>query len=246
MTLSHRPDGDQRRPYNDFMKLLLTNDDGISAPGLTALHQAAAQLGEAMIVAPSACLSGCSHRVTTDRVLEIESLNAHRFAVTGTPADCVRVALHGLVPQLDWVLSGINAGGNLGADVWHSGTVAAAREAALHGLPAIALSHYRRKDSEFDWTRATAWVLPLLRELMCRPRRLGTFWNINLPNPPTGTPDPVVVFCPLDPGPLPLSYRDVEGRLHYNADYHARPRVTGSDVDVCFSGKIAVSLLSIV
>jgi 5'-nucleotidase len=245
MTLSHEASGDQQRRYNDFMKLLLTNDDGVAAPGLQALYQAAAQLGDAVIVAPSACLSGCSHRVTTDKMLEIESQETDRFAVTGTPADCVRVALHGLVPHVGWVLSGINAGGNLGADVWHSGTVAAAREAALHGLPGIALSHYRKKDMQFDWDWAAECVLPLLRELMGRPWQSGTFWNINLPNLLPGSADPEVVFCPLDPGPLPLSYRDVEGRLHYNGDYHNRRRLTGSDVDVCFSGRIAVTLLSL-
>ena len=228
------------------MKLLLTNDDGIAAPGLLALHRAAVQLGETVVVAPATGLSGCSHRVTTDAVLEVESKESGWFAVTGTPADCVRVGLHGLTPHVGWVLSGINAGGNLGADVWHSGTVAAVREAALHGLPGIALSHYHRKGLEYDWERATRWVVPLLRELMSRTWRSGTFWNVNLPHLGPGSADPEVVFCPLDPGPLPLSYRDVEGRLHYNGDDHGRRRLAGADVDVCFGGRITVTLLSLV
>jgi 5'-nucleotidase len=155
------------------------------------------------------------------------------------------VALHGLIPAVEWVLSGINAGGNLGADVWHSGTVAAVREAALHGRPGIALSHYRRRGFEFDWGRAAAWVLPLLRELMARPWQPGTFWNINLPHLEAGAPAPEVVFCPLDTGPLPLTYNLVDGRFHYAGDYHNRARVRGSDVDVCFGGRIAVTLLSV-
>src|SRR6185369_980597 len=161
------------------MRILLTNDDGIDAPGLRALHQAAAPLGEPWVIAPCDAHSGCSHRVTTDDLLHVDRREPGWIAVTGTPADCVRVALHGVAPRVDWVLAGINAGGNLGADVWHSGTVAAVREAALHGRPGIAVSHYRRKGFDFDWERAAAWALPVLRDLMDRPWQPGTFWNVN-------------------------------------------------------------------
>src|SRR5262245_42279778 len=132
------------------MKLLLTNDDGIDAPGLEALLGAAAALGEAVVVAPDEHLSGCSHRVTTGRPIRVERRGEGRHAVCGTPADCVRVGLHGLAPEARWVLAGINEGGNLGADVHHSGTVAAVREAVLHGVPGIALSHYHRRGLEID------------------------------------------------------------------------------------------------
>lgn len=227
------------------MKLLLTNDDGIAAPGLRALHEAAAQLGSPVVVAPTEALSGCSHRVTTDGPLCIERRGPGRYAVAGTPADCVRVGLHRLLPDAAWVLSGINAGGNLGADVWHSGTVAAVREAVLHGWPGIALSHYRQRDHDIDWQRATARVLPLLRDLLARPWQPGTFWNVNLPHPAAGAPDPEVVFCPLDPSPLPLSYREETEGLHYDGDYHQRRRVAGADVDVCFGGSIAVTRIAL-
>ena len=113
------------------MRILLTNDDGIDAPGLAALRDAAAVLGgDLVVVAPAECHSGCGHRVTTDRAIRVEELARGRFRVGGTPADCVRIAVAQLVPDAALVLSGINAGGNLGADVHHSGTVAAAREAA--------------------------------------------------------------------------------------------------------------------
>ncbi len=230
--------------YNAPMKLLLTNDDGIDAPGLQALHSAASQLGEVLLVAPASAHSGCSHRVTTDEPFHVERRSSG-FAVSGTPADCVRVGLHALMPEFDWVLSGINAGGNLGADVWLSGTVAAVREAVLHGRPGIALSHYRRSGMDFDWERAAGWVLPLLRELTARPWKPGTFWNVNLPNLQPGTDEPELVFCPLDTGPLPLSFRESEGRYHYNGVYHNRSRIAGADVDVCFGGRIAVTLLSL-
>jgi 5'/3'-nucleotidase len=227
--------------YNSSMKLLLTNDDGIDAPGLQILVAVAQQLGEPIVAAPSGPQSGCSHRVTTDRPVKVEQRGEGRFAVHGTPADCVRVGLSGLAADAAWVLSGINHGGNLGADVHYSGTVAAVRESVLHGWPGIAVSHYRARGQEFDWDRAARWLLPLVRELVARPWERGTFWNINLPHPSPDQPDPNVTFCPLDPSPLPLDYVHEEGEFQYAVDYFNRPRVAGCDVDVCFSGSIAVT-----
>jgi 5'-nucleotidase len=140
------------------------------------------------------------------------------------------------------VLSGINHGANLGADIYYSGTVAAVREAILHGWPGIAVSHYRKAAVEFDWARATRWVLPLLQELLARPVEPGLFYNINLPNLPAGAADPEAVWCALDPKPLPLNYRhEEESGLYYAGDYHLRHRTPGADVDVCFSGRIALT-----
>jgi len=224
------------------VKFVLTNDDGYGAPGLNALFAAAEGLGERIIVAPKDALSGCSHQVTTDKPLRFES-RGKDVIVDGTPADCVRIALHQAARDLDWVLSGINAGGNLGADVYHSGTVAAAREAILHGKPAIALSHYRGKNMQFDWTQSAKWIAPLLRDILTRPWSPGLLWNINLPHLAPGAARPEVIFCALDPSPLPLSYRDESGVLHYDGNYHQRRRETGSDVDVCLGGRIAVTEL---
>jgi 5'-nucleotidase len=227
------------------MKLLLTNDDGIDAPGLAALFEASRLLGDAVVVAPAHAHSGCSHRVTSDGPIRIEERSANHFAIHGTPADCVRVALHRLAPDAACVLAGINAGGNLGADVYVSGTVAAAREAVLHGRPAIALSHYRKRDLPEDWQRVTLWSEMLLRDLLAQPWTRGSFWNVNLPHLPPDAPFPDVVYCPLDPLPLPLSFREVAGNLHYDGDYHGRPRQPGADVDVCFGGKIAVTKIAL-
>lgn len=227
------------------MKLLLTNDDGYGAPGLEALFALARTLGEPVVVAPVEHLSGCSHRVTTREAVRVEPRQPGRFAVHGTPADCVRLALHQLAPDPAWVLAGINFGGNLGADVYHSGTVAAVREAVLHGKPGIAVSHYHIRAQELDWQRAVRWLAPLVRDLLQQPCSPGTFWNINLPHLAADAPDPEVVFCPLDPFPLPLSFRREKDGLRYDGDYHRRPRQPGSDVDVCFSGKIAVSRIAL-
>jgi 5'-nucleotidase len=227
------------------MRLILSNDDGIDAPGLQALEAAARQLGERIVVAPTDAHSGCSHRVTTDRPFRVHVHAADRIAVEGTPADCVRVALHRFGFEGGFVLSGINAGGNLGADVHHSGTVAAVREGVLHGVPGIALSQYVRRGVPLDWGEAARRVVPILRAFLAEPWRPGSFWNVNLPHLDAGMPDPEVVFCPLDPAPLPLSFRAEGDVLHYNGDYHGRRRQPGADVDVCFSGKIAITRVSL-
>ncbi len=227
------------------MKFLLTNDDGIDAAGLAALAEAAAPLGEIVFVAPDTHYSGCGHRVTTDRPIRLSRRGADRWAIDGTPADCVRVALAHLAPDVDWVLSGVNHGGNLGADVFHSGTVAAVREAALHGKPGIALSHYRRAGAAFDWPGTARLVRTLIRQLLERPCKPGTFWNANLPHPGPGADAPRIVFCPLEAGPLPLAFRAEGDSLVYAGNYHDRRRQSGSDVDVCFSGHVAVTHLAV-
>ena len=223
------------------MKLLLANDDGIDAEGLQALFAAAEQLGEPWMIAPATHKSGCSHTVTLDRGVRIEKRAERRYAIHGTPADCVRVGLHRLVPDAAWILSGINHGGNLGADTYYSGTVAAVREGVLHGWPGIAVSNYHHKGLSFDWPRATRLIVPLLHTLLAQPPARGSFWNINLPQLVEGDPDPEIVECPLDPTPLPLSFRHAEDEYHYDGDYFARNRMPGCDVDVCFGGKIAVT-----
>ena len=228
------------------MKLLLTNDDGMEAAGLGALLAAARGLGDPVVVAPAGPQSGVSHAVTTGTAVRVEGRGPARYAVHGTPADCVRVGLHRLCPGAAWVLSGINHGGNLGADVYYSGTVAAVREAVLHGWTGVALSHYRNRGMEFDWPRAARWAGAVLADLLARPVVPGAFYNVNLPHLDPGEPDPEVVFCPLDPHPLPLSYRhEDDGGMHYDGDYHARDRVAGADVDVCFGGRIAVTMIKL-
>ncbi len=226
------------------MQFLLTNDDGIDAPGLVTLAEAAAPLGRLAVVAPCSHLSGCGHRVTTNDPIRVNLRDVARWAIDGTPADCVRVALARLAPDVEWVLSGLNHGGNLGADVYHSGTVAAAREAALHGRRSIAFSHYTKRGLEIDWPRARRWVERVLRDLLARAWEPGLFWNVNLPHLSPEEPEPAIVVCPLEGGPLPLGFRDGDPEcLHYCGNYHERQRRPGSDVDVCFAGNIAVTEL---
>jgi 5'-nucleotidase len=120
--------------------------------------------------------------------------------------------------------------------------VAAVREAVLHGWPGIAVSHYRKTGVAFDWDRATEWIRPILQDLLTRPCQAGFFYNVNLPLLPPHVTTPEVVWCELDPKPLPLNYRHEEASgLYFAGDYNLRGRTRGSDVDVCFSGRIAVT-----
>ena len=230
--------------YPAPMKLLLSNDDGIGAPGLAALLAAARDFGEPVVVAPATPQSGVSHMITWEKGVRLEPRGAARFAVHGTPADCTRLGLLRVAPDANWVLSGINLGGNLGADIYYSGTVAAVREAVLHGWPGIAFSQYLRDDTALDWPRATRWTARVLADLLPRPTEAGLFYNVNLPHLAADAPEPAIIFCTLDPHPLPLSYRHEENGHHfYDGIYQARQRTPGADVDTCFSGSIAVTAM---
>lgn len=224
------------------MALILTNDDGIDAPGIRALQNAVG--GKGIFVAPRGQLSGCGHQVTTAKPLSVEKRSQTEYAVGGTPADCARIALK-TFPKIDWVLSGINAGGNLGVDVYISGTVAAVREAAMHGIPGIAISHWIKRPLMIDWDVATGWTAKVLEKLFEHPLSPGSFWNVNLPHLEPGADEPEIVFCQRSTEPLPVEYR-VEGDLYYyQGEYSQRDRAPGTDVDVCFSGNIAVTQIQL-
>lgn len=123
------------------MHILISNDDGIDAPGLAALESALGDLGTTWVVAPDRERSAQSHTLTMHKPLFATPRGERRFAVSGTPADCVYMATYGLLPQRpDLVVSGINRGANIGHDVHYSGTVAAAREGCLQGIPALSVS----------------------------------------------------------------------------------------------------------
>lgn len=227
------------------MKFLITNDDGVEAPGIAALSSAVAHFGKSIVLAPDQHLSGCSHQATTARPLELKPLTQNRYALDGSPVDCTRVGLTHLAPAVEWVLSGVNEGGNLGADIYLSGTVAAAREACLLGKAAIAISQYFRR-RPLDWQQSEVWTRHVLELLLVRPPEPGSFWNVNLPQ--LGEDDdavPQCVFCPVDPNPLPADFDLREGKLHYRARYQDRRRTVGHDVELCFFGHITISQISL-
>jgi len=164
------------------MRILLVNDDGYAAPGIYHLARAAAKLGEVWIVAPRTQCSAMSHRITfghkflirREQVLE----GTQAFSVDGTPADCVKIAVNHILPHKpDLVLSGINEGYNTGIDILYSGTVAAAMEARLQAIPAVALSMGRKG----DFSVAEQWVAPVLQALQDRAIPSNAIWNVNFP-----------------------------------------------------------------
>jgi 5'/3'-nucleotidase len=166
------------------LQILVTNDDGIDAPGLAALAGAMAEIGEVIVFAPDGNRSVSAHSLTLDRPLRIKKVREGWFASDGTPADCVHLALNGLLrdqrPVL--VVSGINAGGNLGQDITYSGTVMAALEATLLGVPALAVSVDARNG--IDYSGAAAMAVRVARRILDDGLPSDVLLNLNVPSGP--------------------------------------------------------------
>ena len=226
------------------MNILVTNDDGWGFDGIETLAAVARQFGDVWIVAPELPMSGISHQLTFERPMRLVEKENQSYSLSGTPADCVRVGISQLPVKFDWVLSGINNGGNLGADVYVSGTVAAAREATLFRLPAIAISQYLdgfRED--FDWGLAGQLTENVLRSLLNLDSQTGSFYNVNLPDTHGKPVDEVqLVHTEVDLQPLPVEYKQLSStEIMYCGSYQKRPRQPGLDIDVCFGGDVAIS-----
>ncbi len=160
--------------------ILVTNDDGIFAPGIAALEEAMSDLGEVWVVAPQTEQSAVSHAISLRHPLRVEQVGERRLAVSGTPTDCVYVALHQILGKApDLCVSGINHGANLGDDVIYSGTVAGAVEATLADVASVAfsLSGYGALDFEVSAGFAARIAESVLREGLPR----GVFLNVNIP-----------------------------------------------------------------
>lgn len=165
--------------------ILLTNDDGIRAHGLKVMRGHLEELGSVMVVAPEDEMSGVSHSVTLEKPISVRWVDQNSAAVRGTPTDCVLLAVHKLMKKRpDIVVAGINLGPNLGNDVTYSGTVAAALEAAIHGIKAVAISVASRKDPDFE--PAARFGKKLVQHLAALEVPTGTFLNVNVPNAPNG------------------------------------------------------------
>jgi 5'-nucleotidase len=228
------------------LKIVITNDDGIDAPGIEALFRCLQRLGDVVIVAPQHAQSGIAHRVTTRDPIGINQLETNRHSIGGTPADCARIALKVIAPDADWLISGINAGANLGSDVYNSGTVAAAREAAILGYRAIAVSQYIAKDQKVDWSVSGDHACPVLQMLLSRDLAPGHFWNVNLPHPIRKDCELAHEFCELDTLPHNYVYSQKGDNLTYQGTIHERPRAPGKDVAVCFdNGRVAITRLAV-
>lgn len=167
-----------------MVRILLSNDDGISSEGLKALFDSVRPLGEVVVVAPDREQSAAGHSLSLHRPLRIDARGDGWFAVDGTPTDCVNLALNGLLKDRppDIVLSGINRGGNLGDDITYSGTVAAAMEATLIGYPAVALSLACEDGEPIRFELAGLFARRIAEEVLKRGLNKGILLNVNVPN----------------------------------------------------------------
>jgi 5'-nucleotidase len=236
----------------DRLKIVISNDDGIDAPGLQTLLGVLSELADCRVVAPDGPRSGVGHALSDAGVIHIHRPGEGQHSISGTPADCARLALAPGSPLMQdwaqarrdgriWLVSGINHGANLGVDTFVSGTAAAAREAAILGFPALAISQYVGRHRDVDWARAGRRARPTLEALLAQRPRPGAFWNVNLPHPPDDATECESVQCPADPSPHAIHYERRGEHYEYRGDYHNRPRKKGADVDVCFGGRISVS-----
>lgn len=165
------------------MKILLSNDDGYFAPGLNILAQHISQLADITVVAPERNRSGASNSLTLDRPLSVKKAGNGFFYVNGTPTDCVHIALTGLMDELpDMVISGINDGANMGDDTIYSGTVAAAMEGYLLGIPSIAVSMSQHNSTHFETAARVA--VELVQRFQKQQFKAPTLLNVNVPDIP--------------------------------------------------------------
>jgi 5'-nucleotidase len=167
------------------IRILLSNDDGIHSPGLKTLEKIAREISdEIWVVAPESEQSGAAHSVTLSRPLRLRKISTYRYAVDGTPTDCMVLAnlklLKNRKPTL--MLSGVNHGSNLGEDITYSGTVAAAMEATLLGIPAIALSQSRSNGYPVKWGTAEFFAPDIIRKLLTFNWPKNVLINVNFPN----------------------------------------------------------------
>ena len=165
------------------MRILLSNDDGYQAPGLAALEKALSSIADTVVVAPDRDRSGASNSLTLEMPIRARRAENGYMRVEGTPTDCVHLAITGLLEEEpDMVVSGINAGANMGDDVLYSGTVAAATEGRFLGLPAIAVSMASHTPSHY--ATAARVALELVERLRVRPLDSDTILNVNVPDCP--------------------------------------------------------------
>ncbi|MEW6616729.1 MAG: 5'/3'-nucleotidase SurE [Thermodesulfobacteriota bacterium] len=163
------------------MKIMVTNDDGINSQGLSTLTDALRSIAEVWAVAPDREMSAVSHSLTLHKPLRAKEIAPKYYSVNGTPTDCVNLGVNSILKtKPDLIVSGINKGGNLGDDIVYSGTVAAAREGTMLGIPSFAISLVAEKDFKFQ--TAAIFAVRLAEHLLKNKLPKGTFLNINVPN----------------------------------------------------------------
>jgi 5'-nucleotidase len=236
------------------MRILISNDDGILAPGLAALRAAVADMGEITVVAPDSAQSAAGHGITLKRPLVVQRVHLggeapfEGLSVDGQPADCVRLAMYRLLDRFpELVLSGINAGPNVGINVLYSGTVAAAAEGAMCGIPAVAFSAHIADQADFPHiARLCRWVLD---QLLDQGLRAGELINVNIPDLGPERPRGVRVRR-QSTAEIEEDYRlhhDVDGREAYllAEGFRFGPARKDTDIEALAQGYITITPLHV-
>ena len=232
------------------LKILIANDDGIDAPGIAALFEHMSKIGTVTVAAPSQNSSGVSHSVTTNdpiMVKETDKNGSKWFSIVATPATCVRLALENLLTEKpDLVISGINRGENIGTVTFYSATIAAAREAAFKGVPAIDVNLARGE--KMDYGPAAEFMVDLVKSLKDKPIKPGTFLNVNVPNLPKDQIKGVLVV----PQDLRAPIEFYEKRInpshqvyYWNYYKNLEPEATKTDIWGLRNGYITITPFSI-
>jgi len=229
------------------LRFLISNDDGIEAPGILALAEALRPLGDVVVAAPAGNRSGVSHAVTSDRPIAVEeSVRGGQtwFAIHATPATCVRLAVERLLPaKPDLVLSGINRGENLGTVTFYSATVGAAREAAFLGLPALAVN--LAADDGMDYSTAASVTAEIVRALGPGGIAKGTFLNVNVPALALDNLRGIRLTRQDTRAPVDFFEKSVSpgGRVEYRPGWaHLEPGGEGTDIWAIRNGYVSVSV----
>ncbi len=229
------------------LTILITNDDGIEAPGIKALAEAFRPLGQVTVAAPRHQRSGASHGVTSDRpiaVRESDRAGQRWIAIDALPATCVRLAVEELLPvKPDLVLSGINRGENLGTVTFYSATVAAAREAAFLGVPAMAIN--LAASADMDYGAAAALAAEIVKALGPDGIARGTYLNVNVPAPPRAGWRGVRITRQDVRAPVDRFERTVspEGIVEFIPSWnHLEPGAPGTDIWAVRNGYVSISV----
>jgi 5'-nucleotidase len=220
------------------MRILVTNDDGVRSPGIRALAEALAPLGEIWIVAPDRERSAASHSISLHRPLRIAKVEERVFTTDGTPADCVYLAVNHLLKGSppDVIASGINHGPNLGDDITYSGTVAAALEGTMLGFPSVAVSLCVRGKAPEHLPAAARFARSMMEGLAAHRPRPGVLWNVNVPPGSDGMSYRVTRQGKRSYGAEVIERTDPRGRKYYwiGGDELAHVHLPGSDANAVY------------
>lgn len=242
----------ERVPDLSKARVLLSNDDGVHAPGLKALERVMKRIaGEVWVVAPLSEQSAAGHSLTLRNPLRIHKISPRKFAVTGTPTDSVMLAVHEVMKDNppDLVVSGINRGGNLGEDVTYSGTVAAAMEGTLLGIPSLAISLVTPDSAKAHWKTAEAFVEHVMAKVSGLSFPRGVLLNVNIPDCPVDAVTGMEITrqgrrkigCELLPG------KDPKGAPYYwiGAQRDEDRSIKGSDLEATSRNAVSITPLGL-